>query len=86
MQKAKLIPILMLTGIALAGCDNMNHTEQNVLGGGLLGAGAGALIGAAVGHGGAGPGALIGAGVGVLGGLIYDQAKYGHYHRYYYDD
>lgn len=83
MKSLKLIPVFAL--VCLTGCDNMNHTQQNVIGGGLLGAGAGALIGAAVSNSGAGPGALIGAGVGILGGLLYDQAKYGP-RRDYVDD
>lgn len=53
---------LILT--TLSGCAGMNHTESGALGGGLLGAGAGAIIGGATGH--AGAGALIG---GVAGGL-----------------
>ncbi len=73
----KLIPVVAL--VFLVGCDGMNHTEQNALGGTVLGAGAGALIGAAVSSHGAGAGALIGAGVGLLGGLIYDQSRYGNY-------
>ncbi len=77
----KLIPVVAL--VFLVGCDGMNHTEQNVLGGAVLGAGAGALIGAAASAHGAGAGALIGAGVGALGGIIYDQAKYGHHHHEY---
>lgn len=79
MKAKKILPMIAL--VFLVGCDNMNHTEQNVLGGAVLGAGAGALIGAAASAHGAGAGALIGAGVGALGGLIYDQAKYGD--RYY---
>jgi hypothetical protein len=51
------------------GCDSLSNTEGGALGGGLLGAGAGALIGHATGH--TGAGALIGAGAGALtGGLI----------------
>lgn len=72
----KAIPVIAV--LLLVGCDNMNHTEQNMLGGAALGAGAGALIGAAASTHGAGAGALIGAGVGALGGLLYDNAKYGN--------
>lgn len=72
----KIVPVIAMLG--LVGCDNMNHTEQNVVGGAALGALGGAAIGAiANSHGGAGVGALIGAGVGAVGGLIYDNAKYG---------
>jgi osmotically inducible lipoprotein OsmB len=43
--------------------------------GGLVGAGAGAAIGAGTGYG-AGKGALIGAGTGVAAGAIYDVVKH----------
>jgi uncharacterized protein YcfJ len=53
----------------VAGCSGqpMSTREKGTLGGGVLGAGAGALIGSAVGHPGAG--AAIGGGLGALGGL-----------------
>ncbi len=70
----KIIPVLAL--LAGAGCDNMNHTDQNVLGGAALGTLGGAAIGAAAGN--AGAGALIGAGVGAVGGYVYDRDKYGN--------
>jgi hypothetical protein len=60
-----LAPVLVL-----AGCSNMNHTEQGALVGGGLGAGIGALAGRATGHTAAGAaiggatGALIGAAAG----------------------
>ena len=74
----KVVPVVAM--LALVGCDNMNHTEQNVLGGAALGALGGAAIGAIAGSShGAGWGALIGAGVGAVGGLIYDDAKYGYH-------
>jgi uncharacterized protein YcfJ len=75
MRALKLIPTLAIV-CCLVSCDHMNHTDQNVLGGGLLGAAAGAGIGALVATHGAGAGALIGAGVGLLGGYLYDRAKY----------
>lgn len=62
--------------LALVGCDNMNHTQQNVLGAAALGTLGGAGIGALVSHHGAGAGALIGAGVGAVSGFIYDKMKY----------
>jgi osmotically inducible lipoprotein OsmB len=49
----------------------MSPTEQRVLSGGAIGAGSGALIGAAAGN--AGAGAAIGGGAGLLGGFLYDQ-------------
>jgi hypothetical protein len=74
-SSTKLIPIVAV--VFLVGCDGMNHTEQNTLGGAAIGAVGGALIGAAASAHGAGVGALIGAGVGAVGGLIYDQTRYG---------
>ena len=56
----------------LTGCAGMSPTEQNLLGGSAIGAGAGAIIGGAA-FGAPGVGAAIGAGAGLLGGYIYDQ-------------
>jgi hypothetical protein len=52
--------------LGLAGC-NPYDPGQRAVGGGLIGAGAGAAIGAAAG-GNAGTGALIGGGLGAIGG------------------
>lgn len=60
------IVVGMLLVAAPLGCASMSNTEKGVGIGGLVGAGTGALMGAAVGHPGAG--AAIGAGVGALGG------------------
>ena len=55
--------------LALAGCTNPYDPAQRAVGGGLLGAGAGAAIGGAVGGGhGAALGAAIGGATGALGG------------------
>src|SRR5712691_4394022 len=55
--------------LGLAGCTNPYDPVQRAVGGGLLGAGSGAAIGAAAGGGpGAALGAAIGGAVGVLGG------------------
>lgn len=62
---------LLATGIALslAACTDPYNPTQRALGGGALGAGAGALIGGAAGGGsGALTGAVIGGAVGALGG------------------
>ena len=70
-MKSRSLRLLLLSpGLwLLTGCDSMSHTDKGVLGGGAIGAGAGALIGSATGH--TGAGAAIGAGVGALsGGLI----------------
>ncbi len=58
----------------LAGCAGMSPTEQRVLSGGAIGAGAGALVGGLAG-GSPGVGAAIGAGAGALGGYLYDQSQ-----------
>jgi len=63
--------VLVLLAVLLVGCSGMSYTEQRMLSGGAIGAGSGALIGAAAGS--AGTGALIGGGAGVLGGYVYDQ-------------
>jgi osmotically inducible lipoprotein OsmB len=63
---------LTLAALLLVGaCSGMDYTAQRTLSGGAIGAGSGALIGAAAGS--AGTGALIGGGAGLLGGYLYDQ-------------
>ena len=47
MQTGKLVVCAALVG-SLAGCAQLNTTQRNALGGGILGAGAGALIGRAI--------------------------------------
>ncbi len=64
-------PVLacVLPTLVCCGCSSLTPTEQGVAGGGLIGAGTGAIIGNALGN--TGAGAAIGAGVGALsGGLI----------------
>ncbi|MGU3495664.1 bacteriocin [Xanthobacteraceae bacterium A53D] len=63
----KGVAIVFAAALALAGCSQYSETDRAV-GGGLLGAGAGALIGGAA-TGTAG-GALVGAGLGAAGGAI----------------
>lgn len=48
-----------------------SYTAGRTLGGGAIGAGSGALIGAATGN--PATGAAIGGGAGLLGGYLYDQ-------------
>jgi hypothetical protein len=71
MRKIFLLPALLSLG--LAGCGDLNPTQQRTLTGGAAGAAGGALVGAIAGN--AGLGALIGAGVGAGGGYLYDQSK-----------
>jgi hypothetical protein len=57
--------------VSLAACTDPYSPGQRAVGGGLLGAGAGAAIGGLAGGGrGAGTGALIGGGVGAVGGAL----------------
>ncbi|NLI82389.1 MAG: hypothetical protein GX443_12010 [Deltaproteobacteria bacterium] len=69
--------------LLLVGCAGMTRTEQNVLGGGVLGAGLGAAIGAATG-GNPAAGAAIGGAAGVVGGAIKDswERSGGYYSPY----
>jgi hypothetical protein len=65
----KIIATALLTAslLALAGCGDTPGSRA--LSGGAIGAGTGAIIGAATG-GSAATGALIGAGVGAIGGAV----------------
>jgi hypothetical protein len=57
--------------LTLAACTDPYSPGQRAVGGGLLGAGAGAAVGGLAGGGrGAGTGALIGGGVGAVGGAL----------------
>lgn len=73
---------LMLT---LVGCAGMSSTEQRMLSGGAIGAGAGAAIGAATG-GSPAAGAAIGGAAGVIGGAIIDQNEKEREYRNYRDE
>ncbi|MEZ0226280.1 MAG: hypothetical protein ACAH83_17115 [Alphaproteobacteria bacterium] len=74
----------MTTGVAmlaiaftLCSCSNMNNTQQRVLSGGAIGAGAGA-VGTAMTGGCVSCGAAIGGAVGAGAGYIYDQNEKQH--------
>lgn len=63
-----LLAVLALLTLAATGCRSPYRSDQYALGGGLLGAGTGALIGHAVGN--TAAGAVIGAGVGAVSGAV----------------
>jgi hypothetical protein len=69
----RLILAGLVAALPLAGCAEMNPTQQRALSGTAMGAGGGAIIGAIAGN--AGLGAGIGAVAGLAGGLIYDKVK-----------
>jgi hypothetical protein len=71
MKLKAVLPLAMGAALALAGCTDPYDPGQRAVGGGLLGAGAGAAIGGIAGGGrGAALGALIGAGAGAVGGAV----------------
>lgn len=70
---AKLLAVFMLAGL-MSGCAGMSYTEQRMLSGGAIGAGAGAAVGALSGGSGT-TGAIIGGAAGVVGGVIVDQIE-----------
>ncbi len=76
----KFMVVFVALLFLLAGCAGMSPTERNVLGGGAIGAGAGAIIGGAA-FGAPAAGAAIGGAAGLLGGYLYDQNQRS---RYYY--
>lgn len=60
--------------LLLAGCSNMNDTQQRTLSGAGIGAGVG-TVGTVMTGGCVGCGAAIGAAAGAAGGYIYDQVE-----------
>lgn len=72
----KTVILVIMVAVLLGGCSGMSYTEQRTLSGGAIGAGTGALIGAAAGA--PGTGAAIGGGAGLLGGYLYDQYEKSH--------
>ena len=97
-MRSQIIPGVVATGLilGLSACTNPYDPVQRFVGGGLIGAGSGAAIGAAAtgGHG-AALGAAVGGAVGAVAGLIttpppptyhgyYNHRHYGYYnHRHY---
>ena len=69
MRRKATLALLVAAGVGLGACSNPYDPGQRAVGGGLLGAGAGAAIGGLAGGGrGAALGALVGGGAGALGG------------------
>ena len=69
--------------LSLSACTNPYDPAQRFVGGGLLGAGTGAAIGAAAGGGpGAALGAAIGGATGAIGGVATTPPPYGYYSGY----
>lgn len=69
--------VIAATSLILAGCSNMDTTQQRTLSGGAIGAGVGA-VGTVVTGGCVVCGTLIGGAVGAGGGYVYDQIKKGN--------
>lgn len=69
MQTRKLVVCAALVASLGGGCAPLNTTQKNALGGGILGAGAGALIGHQTHH--AAGGAAIGGALGALAGTAF---------------
>ena len=73
MTRPRMIPYVVTAGLVLglSACTNPYDPVQRFIGGGLIGAGSGAAIGAAAagGHG-AALGAAVGGAVGAVGGLV----------------
>lgn len=66
------IPALLAGALALSACDGMNRTEQRVLSGAAIGAGAGA-VGTIITGGCVSCGAAVGAAVGAGAGYLSDK-------------
>jgi len=81
-MKRFIAPCALAIGMALSisACTDPYSPGQRAVGGGLLGAGAGAAIGGLAGGGrGAATGALIGGGVGAVGGAATTPTRPGYY-------
>ena len=80
LKKLGISPNVVVVGLALglSACTNPYDPVQRAIGGGLIGAGSGAAIGAAAagGHG-AALGAAVGGAVGAVGGLL-TTPRYGY--------
>ena len=65
--------MLLVMGLAFAGCAGMSRTQQRTLSGGAMVAAGGAVIGAITGN--AGLDAAIGGAAGATGGYVYGKHK-----------
>ncbi|MEX0809772.1 MAG: YMGG-like glycine zipper-containing protein [Dongiaceae bacterium] len=72
-MKRTLPALCVVALLSTAGCTGLNSTEQSMLSGGAIGAGAGAVVGALTGGLGVATGAAIGAAAGVAAGYVVDQ-------------
>jgi YMGG-like Gly-zipper len=73
MRKPRVAPYVIALALVLgsSACSNPYDPVQRTMGGGLIGAGSGAAIGAIAGGGhGAAVGAAVGGAVGAVGGLV----------------
>ena len=69
-SRTRIFLVVAVSSLALGACTNQYDPTQRALGGGAIGAGAGALLGGIAGGGsGALTGAVIGGAVGALGGV-----------------
>lgn len=70
MKSKALLGLTLIAGLGLSACTNPYDPGQRAVGGGLLGAGAGAALGGIAGGGrGAAIGALAGGAIGAAGGV-----------------
>lgn len=75
MQAKKIVISVVLGSFLLAGCSNLNSTEQRTITGGAIGSAAGLGV-AAVTGGSLLAGGLIGAAAGAGAGYVYDRVQH----------
>ncbi len=82
MNKTIALSLTLVAGLGLSACTDPYDPGQRAVGGGLLGAGAGAALGGIAGGGrGAAIGALAGGGIGALGGAATTPGRPGYYQQ-----
>mgnify|MGYP001230988438 CR=1 FL=1 len=72
----KKIAVILVGGVVLAGCSNLNHREQRTLSGGAIGAAGGAAIGAMTGGSAVMGGVIGGAAGAAVGALTSDSGRH----------